>query len=62
MNGCPTIVSVGSNNASGSLQDELKEYKRQLDSLKEDLEIVIRFASGFVVQQAILGYRVLTRF
>jgi len=36
----------------GSIQDEIREYKRQLDLLREHLEIVIRFANVFLVHQA----------
>jgi hypothetical protein len=37
----------------GEIKDELKEYKRQLGLLKEDLELVVRFSSlGLIAQIA----------
>jgi hypothetical protein len=35
----------------GEIRGELKEYKKQLDSLKEDLEIVVRFSSLDLIGQ-----------
>jgi hypothetical protein len=35
----------------GKIRDELKAYKEQLDSLKQDMEIVIRFANPYLIGQ-----------
>jgi hypothetical protein len=38
----------------GEIQDALKEYKRQLDLVREDLSLLIRHSS--MAQQDIIGY------
>lgn len=43
------IIQDMSEDNIGELRDEVKAYKGQLDSLKEDLEIVIKFANPHLI-------------
>ena len=46
---------MSANDYIGEIRDELKAYKEQLDLLKEDLEIILRFGSFQLANQYATG-------